>query len=58
MQELITSESKYYDKSKEGACIQYWDTSNLYGWTMLQKLNIFEWIKKISQFDEDFIKKL
>ena len=31
---------------------------NLYGWEKLQKLpvNNFEWIKQISQFNQDFIK--
>ena len=49
---------KDYDKNKESSYIQYWDVYNLYGLAMWQKLpiNIFEWIKDISQFNEDFIK--
>ena len=40
--------------------ISHWDVNNLYGQAMSQKLrvNIFEWIKDASQFNEDFIKKL
>ena len=29
-----------YDKSKEFSCLKYWDVSNLYGWLMLQKLQV------------------
>ena len=49
-----------YDKNKESSYIQYQDVKNLYGWAMSQKLpvNNFEWIKHISQFNEDFTKKL
>ena len=49
---------KYYDKNKESSYIQYWGVNNLYGWAMSQKLpvNIFEWIKDTSQFNEDFIR--
>ena len=48
---------KDYDKNKESSCLQYLDVNNLYGWAMQQKLpvNNFEWIKDISQFNEDFI---
>ena len=37
---------KSFDKNKESSDIHYWDASNLYGWTMSQKLpvNSFEWI--------------
>ena len=51
---------KDYDENKELSCLQYRDLYNLYGWAMSQKLpvNIFEWIKDNSQFNEDFIKKL
>ena len=47
---------KGYDKNKESSHIQ--KVSNLYGWTMLQKLPVkhFPWIKVTSQFNEDFIK--
>ena len=46
-------------KSKESSYLKYWVVNNLYGWTMLQKLsaNKREWVKDISQFNEDFIKK-
>ena len=49
---------KDYDKNKKSPYIQYWHVNNLYGWAMSQKLpaNNFEWIKDISQFNEDFIK--
>ena len=35
----------------------YLDANNLYGWTTSQKLLVdgFEWIKELSQFNEDFI---
>ena len=48
---------KDYDKNKESSYLQYWDVSNLYGWTMPQKfpINNFEWIEDTSQFNEDFI---
>ena len=34
------------------------DANNLYGWAMSQKLliNGFEWVKKLSRFNERFIK--
>ena len=37
----------------------YLDANNLYGWEMSQKLpvNDFEWVEKLSKFDERFIKK-
>ena len=46
-----------YDKNKESLYIPYWDVSNLFVWAMSQKLplNNFEWIKDISQFDEDLL---
>ena len=49
---------KGYDKNKESPCLQYWDVNNLYGQAMSQKfpVNNFDWIKDISQFNEDFIK--
>ena len=49
---------KDYNKNKELLYPQYWDVNDLYGWTMSQKLpvNNFEWIKDISQFNEDLIK--
>ena len=49
---------KHYDKNKESSYIQYWDVTNTYGWTVLQKLpvNNLEWIKDTSQFNKGFIK--
>ena len=53
---------KYYDKNIESSYIEYLDASNLYGWTMSQKLPVkgFEQVKqkKSSKFNEHFIKKL
>ena len=36
----------------------YFDPNNLYRWAMSQKLPVdgFKWIKKLSEFNEDFIK--
>ena len=52
---------KNYDKNIESSYIEYLDTSNLYGWVMSQKLPLkgFKWVKqkKLSKFNEDFIKK-
>ena len=38
--------------------LMYLDANNFYGWGMSQKLrvNIFKWIKKLSKFDDVFIK--
>ena len=50
---------KNCDKSIESSYIAYLDANNLYGWAMSQKLPIngFEWVKKLSKFNEDFIKE-
>ena len=52
---------KNYDKNNESSYIEYLDTNNLYGWAMSQKLPVkgFRWVKpkKLSKFNEDFIKK-
>ena len=52
---------KNYDKNNESSYIEYLDANNLYGWAMSQKLpvNGFKWVKqkKLSKFNEDFIKK-
>ena len=47
-----------YDKNFESSYLVFLDANNLYGWTMSQKLliNGFEWIKKLSRFNERFIK--
>ena len=58
MQKLVTNTWKIMIKNKEPSYLHYWNVNNLYGWVMSQKLsvNIFEWIKDTSQFNEDFIK--
>ena len=52
---------KNYDKNNESSYIEYLDANNLYGWAVSQKLpvNGFKWVKqkKLSKFNEDFIKK-
>ena len=50
---------KNYDKNNESSYIEYLDANNLYGWAMSQKLPIngFKWVKRLSKFNEDFIKK-
>ena len=47
-----------YDKSIKFSYIEYLDASNLYRWAMSQKLHVdgFKWVKKLSKFNEDFIK--
>ena len=49
---------KHYDESKKWSYPKYQDVNNLYGWAMLQKLpvNNFIWIEDTSQFNKDFIK--
>ena len=54
---------KNYDKniecnSAESSYLMYLDANNLYGWAISQKLplNSFKWVKKLSKFDEPFIK--
>ena len=52
---------KNYDKNIESSYLMSlicMDANNLYGWAMSQKLpvNGFEWVKKLSKFDERFIK--
>ena len=50
---------KNYDKNNESSYIEYLDANNLYGSAMSQKLPIngFKWVKNLSKFKEDFIKK-
>ena len=49
---------KNYDKSIKPSYIEYLDANNLYGWPMSQKIPVdcFEWVKKLSKFNEKFIK--
>ena len=53
---------KNHDKNNESSYIEYFDANNLYGWAMSQKLPVkgFKWVKekKLSEFNEDFIKNL
>ena len=46
-------------KKIESSYIEYLDANNLYGWAMSQKLpvNGFKWVKNLSKFNEDYIKK-
>ena len=50
---------KNYHKSKELSYLYYWDINNLHEWAMSQKLSVdnFEWIKRTSQFNRNFIKR-
>ena len=50
---------KNYDKRIKSSNIECLDANNLYGWAMSQKLPVdgFKWVKKLSKFNEDFIKK-
>ena len=49
---------KNYDKSIESSYLMYLDANNLYGWAMSLKrpLISFKWVKKLSKFNESFIK--
>ena len=58
----VKANNKYikdYDKYKESSFLKYWNVSNLYDWSMPEKIlaNNFEWIKNTSQFNEDFLKR-
>ena len=50
---------KNYDKSIKSSCIVFLDSNNLYGWAITQNLpvNGLKWVKNLSEFNEDFIKK-
>ena len=50
---------KNYDKNIKSSYIAFLDANNLYGWAMSQRLlaNGFKWVKNVSEFNEDFIKK-
>ena len=51
---------KNYDKNTTSSYLMYLYANNLYEWEMSQKLpvNGFEWVEKLSKFDERFIKKI
>ena len=60
----ILKKNKYMkndDKNIESSYIEFLDANNLHGWAMSQKLPVkdFKWVnkKKLSKFNEDFIKK-
>ena len=57
MPKLKTNKLKYYDKIKND---HVFNIGMQVVWAMLQKfpVNNFEWIKNISQFDDDFMKTL
>ena len=50
---------KKFNKDNESSYIMYWDTSNMYGWAMSQKLPVdgFKLKKNTSKINEKFIKK-
>ena len=49
---------KNYDKNATSSYLMYLDANKLYGRAMSQKIpvNGFKWVKKLSKFDECFIK--
>ena len=49
---------KNYDKVIISSCLMYLDASNLYGWTLSQKLSVngFKWVKNLSKFNEIFVR--
>ena len=49
---------KNYKKDVISSYLMYLDVNNLYGWVMSQKLplNGFKWVKKLSKFNEIFIR--
>ena len=49
---------KNYDKNTTSSYLIHLDANNLFGWAMSPKLplNDFKWVKKLSKFDESFIK--
>ena len=50
---------KDYNENKESPYLKYWNVNNLYEWAISQKLPLcsFKWIKNISQFNKDFVKR-
>ena len=51
---------KYYDKNIISSYIMYLDATNLYGWTMSQKLpvNDFNWVNYFLEIDVEYPKNL
>ena len=49
---------KDYNENKESSYLTHWDINNLYGWAMLQKLPVgdFIWVENRSKFHKDSIK--
>ena len=49
---------KHYDKNIISSYLLYLDANYLYGWAISQKLSVngFKWVKKLSKFDEHFMK--
>ena len=49
---------KTYDKNKELIYLNDWETNNLYGWAISQKLSVHDlnWVEDISQFTKYFLK--
>ena len=49
---------KNYDKVIISSYLMYLDASNLYGWTLSQKLSVngFKWVKNLSKFNEIFVR--
>ena len=56
--ETFKKNLKNYDKNIISSYLVYLDANNLYGRGMSQKLpvNGFKWVKKLSKFDQRFIK--
>ena len=49
-----------YDKSVISSYLMYLDANNLHGWAISRKLSVngFKWVRKLSKFNEDFIKMM
>ena len=56
--ETFKKNLKNYDKNIISSYLVYLDTNNLYGRGMSQKLSVngFKWVKKLSKFDQRFVK--
>ena len=49
---------KDYDENNEPSYLKYWNSYDLRGWVMSQKLPVdgFKWVKNTSHLNKDFIK--